>query len=489
MTTHRLDPQPRDAELVARARQGDQGAYGLLVERHFGAAFAVALAALRNHESAEDLAQEVFLRAWLHLGRLRDADSFAAWTVRMARNLAASRLRSGERRSRIARMVPMDETVAETVRDGSPDAALLAAGSEESQALAAALAKLPARDRELVLLHFQQERSQREIAARLGEHHTTVGRRLAKALDSLRGLLGEAFDARRAAAHRPAAASRAMALVAAAATMEPAARAALAKAAEQSLPGFVLEGHVAPAWLAWLPKSLHPLAGDLAAGVLAMGAGNKVVAAVAVAALLGGGGYLMSDSTGGAPAEPAGASAQAGTPARVPSREIAYAVGTEISDLYRFGETARMTFSNAPEQIRGEYPEEVLITALPGQGLEILSRQGGEVNTEMFVPGTLGPDGLPPGCLMQVWPDGNLFHVRVVAIKEVPDGYRMTIWSAQRPDLIPETTELALKFQRGEVSFDQLKRDAWKLFDDRGLVPCNPELAESFRAMHAAWRR
>jgi RNA polymerase sigma-70 factor, ECF subfamily len=85
-----------DLELVSQARHGDTTAFGELIERHQGVVFAVALSHLRQREAAEDLAQDVFLRAWLHLEVLRDGARFGAWVARLARNLALDWVRAGQ---------------------------------------------------------------------------------------------------------------------------------------------------------------------------------------------------------------------------------------------------------------------------------------------------------------------------------------------------------------------------------------------------------
>ena len=58
----------------------------------------VAFGVLRQHEDAEDVAQEAFIRAYRHFGRLRDRDRFRAWIVRVCWRLALDRQRSERRR-------------------------------------------------------------------------------------------------------------------------------------------------------------------------------------------------------------------------------------------------------------------------------------------------------------------------------------------------------------------------------------------------------
>jgi DNA-directed RNA polymerase specialized sigma24 family protein len=56
---------PTDSELIDRARRDDPSAFPTLVERYFGFVYAIAYARVRQREAAEDLTQEVFLRAFL----------------------------------------------------------------------------------------------------------------------------------------------------------------------------------------------------------------------------------------------------------------------------------------------------------------------------------------------------------------------------------------------------------------------------------------
>jgi RNA polymerase sigma-70 factor (ECF subfamily) len=79
-------PPATDADLVRGARGGGVAAFEALTARHFPMVYALAYARLGAREAAEDLAQEVFLLAILHLGALADPARFAAWLGRIARN-------------------------------------------------------------------------------------------------------------------------------------------------------------------------------------------------------------------------------------------------------------------------------------------------------------------------------------------------------------------------------------------------------------------
>src|SRR5262245_20309866 len=73
------------AELVVRAREGDPSAFGELYDRHARLVRAICFDATAHLASAEDLAQEVFLKAHQRLHQLREADRFLPWICEIAR--------------------------------------------------------------------------------------------------------------------------------------------------------------------------------------------------------------------------------------------------------------------------------------------------------------------------------------------------------------------------------------------------------------------
>nr|MBP9948077.1 sigma-70 family RNA polymerase sigma factor [Vicinamibacteria bacterium] len=75
-----------DDELVHRARDGDPTAFDEIVERHKGAVFRAAMAALRNREDAEDVTQETFITAFRKLDTFRGESQLRTWLSRIAWN-------------------------------------------------------------------------------------------------------------------------------------------------------------------------------------------------------------------------------------------------------------------------------------------------------------------------------------------------------------------------------------------------------------------
>jgi len=87
-----------DAALVTRAREGDQDAFRLLVERHSVKLFQLAFRMTGNEQDAEDLVQETFLRAYKQLNRFQSRAGLGTWLYRIAANCSLDLLRRQKRR-------------------------------------------------------------------------------------------------------------------------------------------------------------------------------------------------------------------------------------------------------------------------------------------------------------------------------------------------------------------------------------------------------
>lgn len=181
---------PDDAILTARACQGDREAFRLLYERYARRVFAFLLGYTGQRETAEDLTQEVFLRAWQSLPHYREQGEFLAWLFRIARNLLTDR----HRRRRL-RLLPWSHLEAfETERipglthaGADPEAALLR--GEAASALHIALSQLHPAQREVLLLRFFAGLSVSETAQVMGRSEGSVRVLQHRALQHLRHLL------------------------------------------------------------------------------------------------------------------------------------------------------------------------------------------------------------------------------------------------------------------------------------------------------------
>jgi RNA polymerase sigma-70 factor (ECF subfamily) len=177
-----------EREPIARARQGDQGAWQALVRTHQGAAFRLAYLLLGNADDAEDVAQEAFIRAFRALDRF-DADRpFRPWLLRIVANLAHNRRRS------IARYL----AALERLFRAEPEAREAGHGpdleqTEEAQLLWRAVGRLKPADQEVIYLRYFLDLPVEETAGVVGVPPGTVKSRLHRALARLETVVENEF--------------------------------------------------------------------------------------------------------------------------------------------------------------------------------------------------------------------------------------------------------------------------------------------------------
>lgn len=151
-----------DGELVLLARDGDQVAFRLLVERHQPMVRARARQLCANPSDTDDVMQEAFLRAFIGLGRLRDPDRFGAWLARITANVCHGLRRRGEP----ALLPDWPEPLHPAAQDGVPSADDI----DRADAVRAAMAELPADQRRTVVLRYYADAEAGEGAARASLH-------------------------------------------------------------------------------------------------------------------------------------------------------------------------------------------------------------------------------------------------------------------------------------------------------------------------------
>src|SRR5688572_13255428 len=150
-----------DAYVIAAAR-GDHDAFGKLVDATSGMVSSISLAILRDLESSQDVAQDVFLAAWSDLHKLRNPASFLPWLRQTTRNRANDALRTMLRRRRTVR--GEEDQMLAAVADPRPDAATMLLSEEERRLLTQAIDDLPDETREVVVLFYREERSVKQVA-------------------------------------------------------------------------------------------------------------------------------------------------------------------------------------------------------------------------------------------------------------------------------------------------------------------------------------
>lgn len=170
-----------DAELLARYAAGDPRAASDLVESLSGRLYALGIKLLGDQAEAEDVVQETMMRVWKVAPDWRRGEAkVASWAYGVARNLCLDRLR--KRRS-----VGLDEAPEQV--DTAPQAVDVMISQDRNQALREALAKLPERQRQAIVLRHLEDCSNPEIAKALDASVEAVESLLARGRRQLAKLL------------------------------------------------------------------------------------------------------------------------------------------------------------------------------------------------------------------------------------------------------------------------------------------------------------
>jgi RNA polymerase sigma-70 factor (ECF subfamily) len=174
-----------DQELVARARNGDMTAFELLVVKYQRRVAAQIRSLVRSANVVEELTQEVFLHAYDHLGDLREGVAFWAWLSAIARNTASGFLRRRQHR--------LDEKASEPNDTQDDSGQLQFAASAEQEVIAqelfaaidVAMAELPTKQRDALMLREINGLDYKAIAATLGIPVNTVRSLIFRGRESL----------------------------------------------------------------------------------------------------------------------------------------------------------------------------------------------------------------------------------------------------------------------------------------------------------------
>ena len=174
----------QEIQWIKRAQQGEPEAFGPLVQKHQQRVFSLVYHLVRRRDEVEDLAQEIFIKAFRAIQSYNFQSSFATWLSRIATNHCYDYLRH-ERASRVSYYWQMGENSQrdlETNAESNPDQSL---DHEEQTVLKDLVSKLleraPENDRKILVLKELQDYSVEEIAEILNLKPTTVKVRLHRA--------------------------------------------------------------------------------------------------------------------------------------------------------------------------------------------------------------------------------------------------------------------------------------------------------------------
>jgi RNA polymerase sigma-70 factor (ECF subfamily) len=173
-----------DHEAIEACRRGEREAFDRLVERYQRDVYRLCYRFVNNHEDANDLAQEAFIKAYRALDRFRGQSAFSTWLYRIAVNTCLN--------FRAARKPPADE-LPEALADGRARADEGLLSEERARGVREAIKKLPEKQRATLILKTYHDLSHEEVARVLGSTVGTVKANLFHALGNLKRILaGEA---------------------------------------------------------------------------------------------------------------------------------------------------------------------------------------------------------------------------------------------------------------------------------------------------------
>jgi len=169
--------------LVDQAREGNRTAFAQLADRFHKDIFRMVFYRIRSRVDAEDITQDVFLKAYQKIASIKDAAKFRGWLF----SIALNRIRDFQRKKRFRSLFKMeDENIeshpTEKVDPDQPDALGHVLRKDFWRQIGLILKKLPQMEREVFLLRFFDHLSIKEIAGVLKKNESTVKTHLYRAL-------------------------------------------------------------------------------------------------------------------------------------------------------------------------------------------------------------------------------------------------------------------------------------------------------------------
>ncbi len=153
-----------DTFYLQQIMTGNVRAYAILVEKHKEMVFSIALKILHNREDAEEIAQDVFVKAYQSLRSFKNESKFSTWLYRIVYNTAISKVRKKK-----IELSPLDEsTINNYSDDSSENQFLLSDDPDKFELLQKALKSLPEDENVIVSLFYQNDSSIEDISTVTG---------------------------------------------------------------------------------------------------------------------------------------------------------------------------------------------------------------------------------------------------------------------------------------------------------------------------------
>ncbi|HEV3279296.1 MAG TPA: sigma-70 family RNA polymerase sigma factor [Terriglobia bacterium] len=179
-----------EAELVAQAQAGVEDAFARLYNQYSRHVYRLAFNLTHDRTDAEDVLQDTFLKAFLHLREFRKESRLSTWLTRIAVNEALGRLRRGAGRKQVSLDEPIEiegkQSMPREIEDRQADAEEVYSRLELQAVLSKAIGELEPASRMIVVLRYAQDVSTEATAKLLGLSVPAVKTRLLRARSKMR---------------------------------------------------------------------------------------------------------------------------------------------------------------------------------------------------------------------------------------------------------------------------------------------------------------
>lgn len=176
------------AREIQKTKTGDRQAFGVLIDLYQHKVYQICLRMVGNHQEAEDLAQETFLRAYLNIDSYETDKKFSSWLYRIATNVSIDRLRKRKPDAYLDAEVTGTQglTLYHLLADNNerPEDQLLTLEVQEN--VQKQIARLPPKYRSAIVLKYMEDLSLQEVSEVLDIPVSTVKTRLYRAREILR---------------------------------------------------------------------------------------------------------------------------------------------------------------------------------------------------------------------------------------------------------------------------------------------------------------
>lgn len=163
---------------VELAQDGDQQAYGRLINQTRNLVTSIALSIVKDLDNSEDVAQQVYIGAWQNMSELKSSSSFLPWLRQMTRYKALNFLRDNKTRQKVAGEEA--DLILSQFCDPKLDVDSKIEREQSNVILEDFISQLPEESREIVLLYYREEQSSKQVAHLLEQSEANIRKKLSR---------------------------------------------------------------------------------------------------------------------------------------------------------------------------------------------------------------------------------------------------------------------------------------------------------------------